>query len=236
MIPYFALTARMIVLNGSCLPVASRAAPVIHHLQLHQDAPPVQVAIAVRVINDAIPGSSSRLIGDDPRFVHSEGHVFRVGFGYDVHSLVEGRSLILGGVKIPHYLGLAGHSDADVLIHAMIDAILGALAKGDIGQHFPDSDPAYKDMDSTVMLEKVMTWVHEDGYRINQLDTTIVAEKPKLAPFVETMKQRLSDTLGIQMNQINIKATTTEGMGFCGRQDGIAAYAIVSLVAESTPS
>ena len=161
--------------------------------------------------------------------------MFRVGFGYDVHRLVEGRSLILGGVKIPHHLGLAGHSDADVLIHAMIDAILGALAKGDVGQHFPDSEPAYKDIDSMVMLKRVMKWVNEDGYRINQLDTTIVAEKPKLAPFIETMKQKLTGTLAIQMDQINIKATTTEEMGFCGRQDGIAVYAIVSLVAESTP-
>ena len=159
--------------------------------------------------------------------------MFHVGFGYDVHRLVEGRPLILGGVKIPHHLGLSGHSDADVLIHAIMDAILGALAKGDIGQHFPDSEPAYKDMDSMILLERVMKWVHSDGYRMNQLDTTIVAEKPKLAPFVETMKQRLSQTLAIQMDQINIKATTTEGMGFCGRQEGIAAYAIVSLVAES---
>ena len=159
--------------------------------------------------------------------------MFRVGFGYDVHRLVEGRSLILGGIKIPHHLGLDGHSDADVLIHAMMDAILGALAKGDIGQHFPDSDPAYKDMDSMVMLKKVMEWVNSDGYRINQLDTTIVAEKPRLSPFIEAMKQRLSETLAIRMDQMNIKATTTEGMGFCGRQEGIAAYAIVSLVAES---
>ena len=158
--------------------------------------------------------------------------MFRVGFGYDVHRLVEGRPLILGGVKIPHHLGLAGHSDADVLIHAMIDAILGALAKGDIGQHFPDTEPAYKDMDSMVLLKRVMEWVNEDGYKINQLDTTIVAEKPKLAPFVEDMKQRLSETMAIQTDQVNIKATTTEGMGFCGQQEGIAAYAIVSLVVE----
>ena len=141
--------------------------------------------------------------------------------------------MILGGIKIAHHLGLDGHSDADVLIHAMMDAILGALAKGDIGQHFPDSDPAYKDMDSMVMLKKVMEWVNSDGYRINQLDTTIVAEKPRLSPFIEAMKQRLSETLAIRMDQMNIKATTTEGMGFCGRQEGIAAYAIVSLVAES---
>jgi len=162
--------------------------------------------------------------------------VFRVGFGYDAHRLVEGRSLILGGVKIPHDLGLMGHSDADVLTHAIIDAILGALAKGDIGQHFPDSDPAYKDMDSLLILRKVMEWVNEDGFRINQVDTTIVAEEPKLAVSLVAMKERLSEVLAIQMDQINIKATTTEGMGFCGRQDGIEAYAVVSLVANSTSS
>jgi 2-C-methyl-D-erythritol 2,4-cyclodiphosphate synthase len=167
---------------------------------------------------------------------HSEVNVFRVGIGYDAHRLVEGRSLILGGVHIPHHLGLAGHSDADVLIHAMIDAILGALGKGDIGRHFPDSDPAYKDMDSLVMLKKVMEWVRGEGYRVNQVDTTVVAERPKLAPFLPAMEQTLSKTLAIQRDQINIKATTTEGMGFCGRQEGIAAYAIVSLTAESSTS
>ena len=162
--------------------------------------------------------------------------MFRVGFGYDAHRLGEGRSLILGGVKIPHHLGLIGHSDADVLTHAVIDAILGALAKGDIGWHFPDSDPGYKDIDSLLMLKKVMEWVNEDGFRINQVDTTIVAEKPKLATALTTMKQRLSEALAIQMHQINLKATTTEGMGFCGRQEGIEAYAVVSLVANSTSS
>ena len=169
-------------------------------------------------------------------FFNREVHVFRVGFGYDVHRLVEGRPLILGGATIPHHLGLAGHSDADVLIHAMMDAILGALAMGDIGRHFPDNDPAYKDMDSMVMLKRVMEWVHEDGYRINQLDTTIVAEKPKLSPFIDTMKHGLSEALTVSVDQVSIKATTTEGMGFCGRQEGVAAYAIVSLVAECSSS
>jgi 2-C-methyl-D-erythritol 2,4-cyclodiphosphate synthase len=161
--------------------------------------------------------------------------VFRVGFGYDAHRLVEGRSLILGGVKIPHHLGLQGHSDADVLTHAIVDAILGALAKGDLGQHFPDSDPAYKDMDSLLMLKKVMEWVKEDGFRVNQVDTTIVAEAPKLAPSLVAMKRRLSKALAINVDQINIKATTSEGMGFCGRQDGMEAYAVVSLI-ENAPS
>jgi 2-C-methyl-D-erythritol 2,4-cyclodiphosphate synthase len=162
--------------------------------------------------------------------------MFRVGFGYDAHRLVQGRSLILGGVKISYPLGLLGHSDADVLTHAIVDAILGALAKGDMGQHFPDSDPAFKDMDSLLMLRKVMEWVKEDGFRVNQVDTTIVAEEPKLALSLVAMKERLSEVLAIQMDQINIKATTTEGMGFCGRQDGIEAYAVVSLVANSTSS
>ena len=156
--------------------------------------------------------------------------MFRVGFGYDAHRLVEGRSLILGGVKIPHSMGLLGHSDADVLTHAIIDAILGALAKGDLGQHFPDSDPAYKDVESLLLLQKVMEWVEAEGLRVNHVDTTIVAEAPKLAPSLVAMKQRLSEVLTIQMEQINIKASTNEGMGFCGRQEGIKAYAVVTLI------
>lgn len=158
--------------------------------------------------------------------------MFRIGFGYDVHRLVEGRSLIIGGIKIPHHLGLMGHSDADVLTHAIIDGILGALSRGDIGQYFPDSDPIYKDMDSLLMLKKVMEWVRQDGFRINNLDTTIVAEKPKLAPYLDPMKERLSEILGIQSGQINIKTTTNEGMGFCGREEGMAAFAIVSIVGD----
>ena len=154
----------------------------------------------------------------------------RIGFGYDVHRLSEGRSLILGGVKIPHNFGLVGHSDADVLTHAIIDAILGAMARGDIGQHFPDSDPAYKDMDSLLMLKKVMEWVKNEGLRINNIDTTIVAERPKLAPSLMAMKERLSEALEIQVGQVNVKATTTEGLGFCGRQEGMEAFAVVSLV------
>lgn len=160
--------------------------------------------------------------------------MFRVGFGYDAHRLVQGRSLILGGVKIPHHLGMLGHSDADVLTHAIIDAILGALSKGDMGQHFPDTDPAYKNIDSLLMLRKVMAWVKEDGFRVNHVDTTVVAEAPKLAPSLAGMKKRLAEVLAIHMDRINIKATTTEGMGFCGRQDGIEAYAVVSLIADTT--
>ena len=156
--------------------------------------------------------------------------MFRIGFGYDVHRLVEGRPLIIGGIKIPHHLGLEGHSDADVLTHAVMDAILGALARGDIGRHFPDSDPAYKDADSLSLLEKVMAWVRQDGFRVNNLDTTIVAERPKLAPSLKGMKERLSEVLGIRMDQINIKATTSEGLGFCGKEEGVEAHAVVSLV------
>jgi 2-C-methyl-D-erythritol 2,4-cyclodiphosphate synthase len=156
--------------------------------------------------------------------------LFRIGFGYDVHTLVEGRSLILGGLEIPHNLGLMGHSDADVLTHAIMDATLGALAMGDIGRHFPDGEPAYKDMESLLMLKRIMEWVRQKGFKVNNVDTTIVAQKPKLAPHIPTMKERLSEILDIGPDQINIKATTTEGLGFCGRQEGIEAYSVVSLV------
>lgn len=165
--------------------------------------------------------------------------MFRIGFGYDVHRLVEGRSLIIGGSKIPHRLGLLGHSDADVLTHAIMDAILGALGMGDIGQHFPDTDPAYQNMDSLLMLRQVMAWVRQERFKINNVDTTVVAERPRLTPHLSAMRERLADTLEVRIDQINIKATTSEGMGFCGREEGIAAYAIVSLagvVSEACPS
>ena len=156
--------------------------------------------------------------------------MFRIGFGYDAHRFVEGRPLIIGGLEIPHVRGLKGHSDADVLTHAIMDAILGAMAMGDIGRHFPDSDPSYKDIDSLLMLEKVMDWVKGKDLRVNNLDTTIVAEKPKLAPYVKSIQERLSGVLDVRMEQVNIKASTSEGMGFCGRQEGIEAYAVVSLI------
>jgi 2-C-methyl-D-erythritol 2,4-cyclodiphosphate synthase len=155
--------------------------------------------------------------------------MLRIGFGYDVHRLVEGRPLILGGVRIPHHLGLLGHSDADVLTHAIMDSVLGALGKGDIGVHFPDTDPTYKDMASLSMLKTVMEWVKQDGFRINNLDGTIVAEKPKLASHIPSMKEQLSAVLETRIDQVNIKATTTEGLGFCGRQEGVVAYSVVSL-------
>ncbi len=156
--------------------------------------------------------------------------MFRIGLGYDVHQLVEGRPLIIGGLRIPHKTGLMGHSDADVLTHAIMDGILGAMAMGDIGSHFPDTDPAYRDMDSLLMLGKVMEWVKKDGFRINNIDSTIIAERPRLAPHIEGMKERLSRVLEVRTGQINIKATTTEGLGFCGREEGIAAFSVVSLI------
>ncbi len=156
--------------------------------------------------------------------------MFRIGFGYDVHQLVENRTLILGGVKIPHHLGLKGHSDADVLIHAIMDSILGALAKGDIGKHFPDNDAKYKNIDSMLLLKDVIKIMEKDSYQINNLDCTIVAQEPKLAPHLDLMKNKLTDSLKADKNQINIKATTTEELGFCGKKEGIAAYAVVSLI------
>ncbi len=156
--------------------------------------------------------------------------MFRIGFGYDAHRLVEGRPLILGGIAIPFGKGLLGHSDADVLVHAIIDALLGAMAKGDIGQHFPDTDPAYKDMQSLRMLEQVLGWVQEAGYRVNNVDATVVAQRPRLAPFIPDIQARISQTLQAPVSQISVKAKTSEGMGFCGREEGMEAYAVVSLI------
>ncbi|MBW2064917.1 MAG: 2-C-methyl-D-erythritol 2,4-cyclodiphosphate synthase [Deltaproteobacteria bacterium] len=154
---------------------------------------------------------------------------FRIGFGYDAHRFIEGRALVIGGTPIPHDLGLEGHSDADVLIHAIIDALLGAISRGDIGVHFPDSDPAYKGIKSTDLLERVVQWVREDGYRVQNIDATIVAERPRLAPYIKSMKETLSTILGVNDGLVSIKATTSEGMGFCGRGEGMAAYAVACL-------
>ncbi len=154
---------------------------------------------------------------------------FRVGFGYDVHRLVEGRPLILGGVKIPYIKGLSGYSDADVLTHAVIDAILGALSKGDIGRHFPDSDPAYKGVDSLFLLKKVVMLANDERFKVNNLDATIVAQKPKLSTYLNEMEDRLSGVLEVDPHVVNVKATTTEGLGFYGREEGLAAYAVVTL-------
>ena len=158
-----------------------------------------------------------------------DSETMRVGMGYDVHKLVEGRKLILGGVEIEHTLGLLGHSDADVLVHAIMDALLGAAALGDIGKHFPDTDPVYKGISSMRLLEHVKNLLEEQGYIVENIDATVIAQKPKLRPFIEQMEQNVADTLGISREQINIKATTEEGLGFSGREEGIAAQAICLL-------
>ena len=153
----------------------------------------------------------------------------RVGIGYDVHRLVEGRDLILGGVKIPHIMGLLGHSDADVLLHAIMDALLGAAALGDIGKHFPDTDMRYKGISSMKLLEEVGNLLEQQGYVIENIDATIIAQKPKLRPYIEEMEQNIAEVLHLRKNQINVKATTEEGLGFTGTEQGISSQAICSL-------
>ncbi|RCW63595.1 2-C-methyl-D-erythritol 2,4-cyclodiphosphate synthase [Saliterribacillus persicus] len=151
----------------------------------------------------------------------------RIGHGYDVHQLVEGRPCIIGGIEIPYEYGLLGHSDADVLLHTIADALLGAIAKGDIGKHFPDTDPSFKDADSKVLLEQVYQLVKEEGYKIANLDCTVIAQAPKLAPYIEQIREKIADILKVEVGQINVKATTTEKLGFTGRKEGIAAEAVV---------
>ena len=153
----------------------------------------------------------------------------RIGQGFDVHALVAGRKLIIGGVEIPYHLGLAGHSDADVLLHAICDALLGACALGDIGRHFPDSDARYKDIDSRELLRQVVKLVAEQGYRVANLDATIIAQAPKMAPHIPAMVSNIAADLGVALAAINVKATTTEQLGFTGRGEGIAAQAICLL-------
>ena len=157
----------------------------------------------------------------------------RIGIGYDVHQLVEERALILGGVEIPHYLGLLGHSDADVLTHAIMDAILGAIGKGDIGKHFPDSSAAFKDISSLILLDEVKKTMDEAGYRIGNIDATIVAQKPKMAPFIDQMRTNIAEHLACDITQINIKATTTERLGFEGQELGMSSQAVVLLIKEN---
>ena len=154
----------------------------------------------------------------------------RVGLGYDVHKLVEDRDLILGGVKVPHTLGLLGHSDADVLVHAIMDALLGAAALGDIGKHFPDTDEAYKGADSMVLMARVRELIEEKGYVIENIDATIIAQKPKLRPYIDQMEENIAKVLRIERDQINVKATTEERLGFTGREEGMAAQASCSLM------
>ena len=154
----------------------------------------------------------------------------RVGTGYDVHQLAEGLPLWLGGVLVPHTHGLVGHSDADVLLHAICDALLGAAALGDIGKHFPDTDPQYKGISSLRLLAHVGNLLKEHGYQVGNIDSTVAAQRPKLAPYIPQMRQNIADTLGISLDQVSVKATTTEHLGFEGRMEGISAQAIALLV------
>lgn len=156
--------------------------------------------------------------------------MIRIGQGFDVHQLVEGRKCIIGGVEIPYELGLLGHSDADVLLHAITDAILGALGEGDIGRHFPDTDVAFKGADSGVLLKEVWKMAKEKGYALGNVDGTIIAQKPKMAPYIGEMRERIASLLESEIERVNIKATTTEKLGFTGRGEGIASQAVVLLV------
>lgn len=153
----------------------------------------------------------------------------RVGMGYDVHKLVEDRKLILGGVEIPHTLGLLGHSDADVLLHAIMDALLGAAGLGDIGKHFPDTDPQYKGISSIKLLEHVRDLIQEKGFVVDNIDATVIAQKPKLRPYIDQMEENIAKALEILPDQINVKATTEEGLGFTGSEEGISSQAICML-------
>ena len=153
----------------------------------------------------------------------------RIGQGYDVHRLVEGRRLILGGVQIPYEKGLLGHSDADVLLHALMDALLGAAALGDIGQHFPDKDPQYEGADSMELLDRVCALLRQKGYRVGNCDCTVIAQRPKLAPYIPAMRENIASALGIPTDRVSVKATTEEGLGFTGEGAGIAAQAIALL-------
>lgn len=154
----------------------------------------------------------------------------RIGHGYDVHKLTENRKLILGGVEIPFELGLLGHSDADVLLHAVSDALLGAAALGDIGKHFPDTDPRYEGADSMKLLERVVELLEEKGFKVNNIDCTVIAQKPKLAPFIGQMKSNIAQVCGIDGDRVNVKATTEEKLGFTGALEGISAHAVCTII------
>lgn len=155
--------------------------------------------------------------------------MFRIGQGFDVHQLTEGRPLIIGGITIPYEKGLLGHSDADVLLHTVADACLGAIGEGDIGRHFPDTDPAFKDADSAKLMEHVWQLVKDKGYELVNADCTIIAQKPKMAPYIQQMRERIAELLNADTEQINVKATTTEKLGFTGRGEGIASQVVVLL-------
>ena len=166
----------------------------------------------------------------DKMYRHGNEVIMRVGMGYDVHRLVPDRDLIIGGVKIPYEKGLLGHSDADVLIHAIMDALLGAAALGDIGKHFPDNDPEYEGADSLALLKRVGELLSEEGYVIENIDSTIIAQKPKMAPHIEQMRKNIADTLGLDITRVNVKATTEEGLGFTGTGEGISSQAVVLIM------
>ena len=155
--------------------------------------------------------------------------MLRIGNGYDVHRLTEGRKLILGGVEIPHTKGVLGHSDGDVLVHAIMDALLGALALGDIGQHFPDTDMQYKNIDSMVLLSKVKELIYSKGYKIINLDSIIVLQKPKVKPYIESMRKRIAEVMEMDLDQVSVKATTEEKLGFTGDESGVKSYCVVLL-------
>jgi len=156
--------------------------------------------------------------------------MIRIGHGYDVHKLVEGRKLILGGVDIPHETGLLGHSDADVVVHAVMDAMLGALALGDIGKHFPDTDPVYSGADSIKLLKRVAEIIAEQGYSVGNIDSTIICQAPKLAPHIDTMRKNIAEAIGCDISQVSVKATTEEKLGFTGAKEGISAHAVCVLL------
>ena len=155
--------------------------------------------------------------------------MFRIGNGYDVHKLVEGRKLILGGIEIPHDLGLLGHSDSDVLVHSIMDGLLGALALGDIGKHFPDTDDKYKGISSIKLLKEVACLIKNKGYEVVNIDSIVAAEQPKLKPYIDEMRKQVAEALGVEIEEISIKATTEERLGFTGREEGIKSYAVVLL-------
>lgn len=155
--------------------------------------------------------------------------MLRIGNGYDVHVLTEGRKLVLGGVEIPHTKGVLGHSDGDVLVHVIMDAMLGALALGDIGQHFPDTDMQYKNIDSMLLLSKVKELIYSKGYKIINLDSIIVLQKPKVKPYIEAMRKRIAEILEIEVDQVSVKATTEEKLGFTGDESGVKSYCVVLL-------
>ena len=157
----------------------------------------------------------------------------RIGFGYDVHALTEGRSLVLGGIGIPWERGLSGHSDADVVLHALMDALLGAAALGDIGSHFPDTDPRYRGISSLTLLEEVAKLLRGAGYRVNNIDCTLVAEAPRIRPYVGAMREKIAAALGVTAEDVSIKATTNEKMGFVGREEGMACFAVCTLKGET---